>query len=143
MTPNLAIDTTRSIEFQTPKGNIVTLTYPNFFRANVKNKDDVRKFLTEESEKQWKKILEIESKTSLSDAEKQVNNEIFKINNLSENLNDFDWNNYISDEDIMKMLQAKNWMHPDVSQKYKQTIETMLSYSGKYTEKTENTPPSI
>ena len=30
---------------------------------------------------------------------------------------------------IVKILQAKNWLHPDISKKYKQAIEAMLSYS--------------
>ncbi len=40
-----------------------------------------------------------------------------------------DWNIYVSDTMIEKMLQAKNWLNPDISVKYKQAIESMLSYS--------------
>ena len=41
-----------------------------------------------------------------------------------------DWNTYISDEMIQKILQAKNWLHPDISLKYRRAIESLLSYSG-------------
>lgn len=40
-----------------------------------------------------------------------------------------DWNTYISDEMIQKILQAKNWLHPDISLKYRRAIESLLSYS--------------
>ncbi len=40
-----------------------------------------------------------------------------------------DWNGYVSDDMIEQILQAKNWLHPDISKKYKQAIESMLSYS--------------
>lgn len=40
-----------------------------------------------------------------------------------------DWNTYISDDMIEQIIQAKNWLHPDISIKYKKAIESMLSYS--------------
>ncbi len=30
---------------------------------------------------------------------------------------------------IEKIIQAKNWIHPDISLKYRKAIESMLSYS--------------
>ncbi len=30
---------------------------------------------------------------------------------------------------IEKIIQAKNWLHPDISIKYKKALESMLSYS--------------
>lgn len=40
-----------------------------------------------------------------------------------------DWNAYISDDTITKILQAKHWLNPNISAKYKQAIESILSYS--------------
>lgn len=40
-----------------------------------------------------------------------------------------DWNILISDDVITKVIQARNWMNPDVSKKYTKAIESMLSYS--------------
>ncbi len=53
-----------------------------------------------------------------------------------------DWNSYISDESIDMILRARNWLNPDVTKKYKQAIETSLSYSREYPGKTpaEQTP---
>lgn len=34
-----------------------------------------------------------------------------------------DWNTFISDDTITKIIQAKNWLHPDIETKYKQAIE--------------------
>ena len=40
-----------------------------------------------------------------------------------------DWNTLISDEVLIQVLQAKNWLHPDVSEKYQKLITSDLSYS--------------
>lgn len=129
MTPNLAIDIVRSFEFQTPKGNVVSIEYPNFFRANVNTPQEVRDYLRQESQRQWDAILAQEQATTLSPLDQIVNTTVFGINPLSSG---FDWNDYISDEDIVKLLQAKKWIHPDVTKKYKEAVETMLSYSHQY-----------
>lgn len=52
-----------------------------------------------------------------------------------------DWNQYVSDEFIVKVLQAKNWLNPDVTVKYKQAIETSLSYSHEYPGQPEYASP--
>ena len=46
--------------------------------------------------------------------------------------NAIDWNAYISDESIDTILRARRWINPDVTKKYKQAIETTLSYSREY-----------
>lgn len=30
---------------------------------------------------------------------------------------------------IVSILQAKNWLHPDITKKYKNSVESLLSYS--------------
>ncbi len=143
VTPNLAIDIVRSFEFQTPKGNVVSIEYPNFFRANVNTPQEVRDYLRQESQRQWDAILAQEQATTLSPLDQIVNTTVFGINPLSSG---FDWNDYISDEDIVKLLQAKKWIHPDVTKKYKEAVETMLSYSHQYPRwqrSEEENPPKI
>lgn len=127
VTPNLPININRSVEFVTKKGNIVTIKYPNFFRMNATNIDEVREWLRQDSEKQWQEILQKENQTEQSDVDAQISENILKAKNLPER---FDWNDYISDELITQVLQAKNWLHPDITKKYRDTIEASLSYSG-------------
>lgn len=46
---------------------------------------------------------------------------------------------------VLKILQAKHWLHPDTSLKYRQAIEAMLSYSHENTSVTPlvDNPPKI
>lgn len=127
VTPNLPIDINRSIEFLTKKGNIATLQYPNFFRMQASTIDEVRAWLRENANKQWSAIVDKENATNQPDNEATIAENVLKAKNLPEK---FDWNDYISDELIIQILQAKNWLHPDITKKYQDTIEGMLSYSG-------------
>lgn len=43
-----------------------------------------------------------------------------------------DWNTLISDDVIEKVIQARRWLTPNVTEKYKTLIETNLSYSHTY-----------
>lgn len=36
----------------------------------------------------------------------------------------------IDSASLEKIIQAKSWLHPDIALKYKEAIESMLSYSG-------------
>ena len=127
VTPNLPIDINRSIEFLTKKGNIARLQYPNFFRMQATTVDEVRSWLRDDANKQWTTIFEKENSTTQSDNEATIAENVLKAKSLPAK---FDWNDYISDELIIQILQAKNWLHPDITKKYQDTIEGVLSYSG-------------
>lgn len=126
-TPSIPVNINRSVEFLTKKGNIAKIQYPNFYKMSAKTVDEVRAWLAEDSRRQWNAILETENSTTQSDFDANISENILGAKNLP---TEFDWNDYISDELIVQILQAKNWLHPDVSKKYQDAVESMLSYSG-------------
>ncbi len=127
VTPNLAIDMVRYMEFVTPKGNIARITYPNFYTAPITTIEDTRAWLKTQSENQWKAVLEQENASSISESHRIIAEQYLSARPLSGDIPD--WNQFISDEMIVQILQAKNWLHPDVTLKYQQAVESMLSYS--------------
>lgn len=86
----------------------------------------MRAWLKNESDRQWNEILTKERNTEQSDFDANISENILGAKNLQEN---FDWNNFISDELITQIIQAKNWLHPDITAKYQDALESMLSYS--------------
>jgi hypothetical protein len=54
-----------------------------------------------------------------------------------------DWNTLISDDVIEKVIQAKRWLTPNVTEKYKTLIETNLSYSHTYSGDPLKNPPKL
>lgn len=119
----------RYVEFLTPKGNIARLTYPNFFDAPGNDLATVRAWLKEFSHNEWMDILNTENVTVLSENENLANS---YLSGRALPDRPIDWNQYVSDDFIAKVLQARNWLNPDVTKKYKQAIETSLSYSHEY-----------
>lgn len=129
VTPSLPVDTVRYVEFLTPKGNIARLTYPNFFDTPGTDVASVRAWLRDLATNEWQSIIAQENGTNLSAAESSVNS-LLGVGAFP--AAPIDWNNYISDAFIEKVLQSKNWLNPDATVKYKQSIETALSYSHRY-----------
>lgn len=129
VTPSLPVDMIRYVEFLTPKGNIARLTYPNFFDAPGNDLATVRAWLKEFSHNEWMDILNTENVTVLSENENLANS---YLSGRALPDRPIDWNQYVSDDFIAKVLQARNWLNPDVTKKYKQAIETSLSYSHEY-----------
>lgn len=81
------------------------------------------------SESQWKKVIDTDTLTNLSTDQIEANG---YIGAAPLPVNPIDWNVLISDAALEKIIQAKNWMHPDVSEKTKKIVETSLSYSHEY-----------
>jgi hypothetical protein len=126
VTPSLAIDMERYVEFFTPKGNIARIHYPNFFDIRATDIPSARMWIREQSEREWQTIIDREKITNLSPDETKSSSY------LSPGVlptTPIDWNQYISDEMITKILQSRNWLQPDIAVKYRQAIESMLSYS--------------
>ena len=129
VTPNLAIDMRRYVEFMTPKGNIAQLYYPNFYAMTAADVAGVRAWLREQSQSQWNAIIAQENATNIDPARLNIAFQYLGARSLPDAAPD--WNDYISDAMIIQILQAKNWLHPDVTAKYTQLIESALSYSHK------------
>lgn len=108
VTPSLPVDMVRYVEFLTQNGKIARINYPNFFSAPAGNRAEFRAWLKTLSEKEWKSVAESSGTPYV------------------------DWNSFISDETADTIIRAKNWLNPDVTTKYKQAIETNLSYSQEY-----------
>lgn len=126
ITPSIPVDMVRYVEFITPKWNTARLTYPNFFQIPWTDIASVRNWLKNIADNEWKVIIDRENATTLS-AMDIAANVYLPAGTIPPT--PIDWNIYISDETITKILQAKNWLHPDIETKYKQAIEWMLSYS--------------
>jgi hypothetical protein len=140
VTPSLPIDLQRYIEFLTPKGNIVKLSYPNLFDAPIDSVNSVRLWLKNISDSEWKNIIDKENSTTIPSLEISANT-FLDLGSLP--TNPIDWNNYISDDLIIQVIQARNWLTPDVTTKYKKAIETTLSYSREYVSGSLLNPPKI
>lgn len=136
MTPSLPIDTIRSVQFLTPKGNIARIAYPNFFTAPATDVPTLRAWLKSQSDAEWKKIIDAESSITLSEKDTQANTYL----TTNPSLAPIDWNDFLSDEALQKIIEARNWLTPDVTKKYKSTIETALSYSHTYGDVRINPP---
>lgn len=128
-TPSLPVDIVRSFEFLTPKGNIARLQYPDFFSAPATDLVTMRRWLKSFSEVQWRAILTTEVKTVITPEQVSVAR-FFPSNPLP--LAPFDWNSLISDAALEKVIQAKKWIHPDITEKAKKIVESSLSYSHQY-----------
>ena len=126
VTPNIPVDVIRSLDFLTPKGNIATFTYPNFFKAPGKTLPELRLYLKNLSESEWKRAIDAENTKTLSPSELEANTLLGAGTFPAAPI---DWNTLISDEVLIQVLQAKNWLHPDVSEKYQKLITSDLSYS--------------
>lgn len=129
VTPSLPVDMVRYLEFLTPKGNIARINYPNFFEAPLTDRASVRTWLKTLSESQWNNIIQKENSTSYTPLAANIE-ALFVSTSLPSS--PFDWNSSLSDESIDMILRARNWLNPDVTKKYKQAIETSLSYSREY-----------
>ncbi len=49
----------------------------------------------------------------------------------------------ISDAALEKIIQSRNWLHPDITEKAKKIVETSLSYSHQYSGDTTKNPPLL
>ncbi len=132
----------RYVEFFTPKGNIARIHYPNFFDIRASDVSSARSWIRAQAEREWQAIIDREGSTILTPEEVKV------ATYLSPGILPrvpIDWNQYISDEMITKILQSRNWLQPDISVKYRQAIESMLSYShgSASTRPTATLPPQI
>ncbi len=126
MTPSLPVDMVRYVEFITPKWNTARLTYPNFFDAPWVDILSVRNWLKNIADSEWQIIIARENATTPSAIDITAN-AYLAAGTIPPS--PIDWNAYISDDTITKILQAKHWLNPNISAKYKQAIESILSYS--------------
>ncbi len=126
ITPNIPVDMVRSVDFLTPKGNIATFTYPDFFKAPGNTVAEMRTYLKNLSESEWNKVITTENGTNLTSSESGAN---LALGAGILPSTPIDWNSLISDSVLIQVLQAKNWMHPDVSKKYTDALTSDLSYS--------------
>lgn len=142
ITPSLPVDMVRYVEFYTPKGNIARINYPNFFDIPSADIVSARVWIKAQADAEWQKIINLENTTTNS-AKYTKANAYLSAGTLP--VSPIDWNQYLSDEMILKIIQAKHWLHPDISLKYRQAIEAMLSYSHENTLVTPlvETPPKI
>jgi hypothetical protein len=132
LVPSLPVDMVRYMEFLTPNGNIARINYPNFFDLPATSRDivSVRTWIKNQADTEWSRIINTENTTPVSSTEASIKallspGVIFPTSPI-------DWNVYISDAAIEQIIRARNWQNPDVTTKYKQSIETMLSYSHEY-----------
>ncbi len=139
-TPSLAVDVIRSLEFLTPKGNIAKFTYPNLFIAPATDIASMRTWLKTLSESEWNAVISRENSTTLSSYDTTVKNLIWASALPTSPL---DWNTLISDDLILQVLRARNWLNPDVTRKYQSLVETNLSYSHEYSINNPKNPPII
>jgi hypothetical protein len=139
VTPSLPVDIVRYLEFLTPKGHIARIDYPNFFEIQGNDIPSVRAWLKRLSDTTWKTIIDKENSTNISSDDGV-------LKHLPPTLPihaSIDWNTYISDELILRIIQARNWLNPDVTTKYKHAIETSLSYSHEYIGNPTDNPPKL
>jgi hypothetical protein len=127
-TPGLPIDIIRSVEFLTPRGAKAKFTYPNLFDAPTESVQSVRDWLKNISLTEWNAILAKESSMSNVGPEIALNSAL-SVSSLP--AGPIDWNTLVSDEVIEKVIQAKRWLTPNVTEKYQKLVETSLSYSKK------------
>jgi hypothetical protein len=132
----------RYIEFVTPKRNIARIRYPNFFDIPVSDIAGARNWLREQSQTDWKAIIDRETTTTLDAKDIQANTYL-AAGALP--ATPIDWNIYVSDDMITRILQSKKWLNPDIALKYQKSIRSMLSYSQESIDKSNiiNTPPTI
>ncbi len=140
LTPSLAVDMDRYVEFLTPKGNIAQLHYPNFFVTPWTDVPSVRAWLSTLAQNDWNAIIAKENSTSVSSLQAAADAYLATWSIPSAPI---DWNDFITDEFIEKVLQAKNWLKPDAIEKYKKTVESSLSYSDGYIWKPYDSSPSL
>ena len=139
-TPSLAVDVVRSVEFLTPRWAKAVLSYPNFFDAPSTNIADVRAWLKNISTTEWNSIIAKEATLPLSGKDAGLNTAI-GAGTLP--ASPIDWNTLISDDVILQAIQARRWLTPNVTEKYKTLIETNLSYSHTYAGDPLKNPPKL
>jgi hypothetical protein len=142
VTPSLAIDMERFVEFITPNGHIARIPYPNFFssEAPIDTIANFRSWLTSLSQDAWNPILQHES-LPLDNAWVRMKELLASGRTLPTTI--IDWNTLISDEMIIKILQAKNWLAGTPTQKYQSRLEASLSFSQLFTGALEKNIPSL
>lgn len=142
ITPSIPVDMVRYVEFYTPKGNVARINYPNFFDIPSPDVASARIWLKNLADTEWQKIINAENTTSNS-AKYTKANGYLSAGTIP--ASPVDWNSYVSDDMLLKIIQARHWLHPDISEKYRKSIEAMLSYSHENTLVTplEYTPPKI
>lgn len=86
----------------------------------------MRAYLKNLSETEWKRAIDAENGKTLSPSEIEANT-LLGAGTLP--ATPIDWNTLISDEVLVQVLQAKNWLHPDISDKYQKLVTSDLSYS--------------
>lgn len=101
---------------------------------------DVRAWLKNISDTEWGVIIAAEGGLPLSATESRLNTAI-GTNPLPGS--PIDWNTLISDDVIKQVIQARRWLTPNVTEKYKTLIETNLSYSHTYAGDPLKNPPKL
>jgi hypothetical protein len=126
MTPSLAVDAIRTVEFLTQKGWSAKLTYPNFFEAPTTSIADVRAWLKTLSDTEWNSIIAAEAVRAQTPTDKNIALSLWAkpIPNAPVN-----WNTLITDDVIEKIIRAKRSLAPNVTKKYQNLLEASLSYS--------------
>jgi hypothetical protein len=89
----------------------------------------MRLWLKNLSDSQWAAVIAKDASTTLTSAQSEENTLLGATPLPASPL---DWNTLISDAALEKILQAKKWLHPDVTEKTKNIVETALSYSHMY-----------
>lgn len=100
----------------------------------------LRAWLKELSESQWSKIIAQENATTLTPDQIEAHS---YIPSTSLPASPIDWNTLISDTALDKIIQARNWIHPDITEKAKNIVEISLSYSHQYSDDIKNNPPLL
>ena len=134
------MDIKRSFEFLTEKGNIARLEYPDFFMVPSGDIASLRAWLKTFSENQWRALI-IQENTSSPSGNQLVANNYLPAQALP--AAPIDWNSLISDAALEKIVQARNWLHPDITEKTKNIVETSLSYSHMYGGDPTRDPPLL
>lgn len=121
-TPNLPVNVDGYVEFYSKKGNVFSVTFPNFFRDAFDEKS-----LRDQSQTVWKNIIDKENTTTQSPFDAQIATTILQAKDLP---NDFDWNAYITDEERKRLEEAKAWLVPDIATRQQLALADMLSREG-------------
>lgn len=121
-TPSIPVNIDGYVEFYTKKGNLAKIVFPNFFRDSYQ-----RAVLTQKSQKSWQPILQKERATQMDPFDQNIATKFLGAQEIPEN---FDWNAYITDEEIARLEEAKNWLEPNITARHARATENILSRSG-------------
>lgn len=114
------------------------ITYPNFFRMNARSVEEARFWLKNFSQDQWEQAIAAENARTLTPEELQI--QPFTAPGTFPT-SPIDWNNYISDAVLEKVIRSKLWLQPDISEKYGSSIAASLSFSKN--QSTIDAPPYV